>query len=301
MAELIEQTAVELWFGQDRHSSFEAMVDGVPVPFLVEGRVERGSGPCLLTPDSDPLTRAPWHDAGYGVAPFLDTADHDVLVSGIETRVASWLREAGVRDLRGFTLESYHRFAQRAPEAHEAVQERITMPLAELPIDAGLVAARIREACGAPDDPRLASSPQDYALVRIVRPSSNDHLAPHRDFYTTIEGRKFVVNAFIPIAGCDQRTSLPVIPGSHFWAESELRKTAPGARCNGHVLPVPVITGAARGLNFIRPNPGTNQILVFSPHLIHGAGANLRADMTRVSLEIRLATRPDPWDVLRTS
>lgn len=37
----------------------------------------------------------------------------------------------------------------------------------------------------------------------------------------------------------------------------------------------------------IRPNPDINEILVFSPYLIHGCSDNKNEDITRMSLEIR--------------
>ena len=41
-------------------------------------------------------------------------------------------------------------------------------------------------------------------------------------------------------------------------------------------------------LKMIRPNPGWNEVLVFSPYLIHGGGRNFATDATRISLEMRL-------------
>ena len=40
-------------------------------------------------------------------------------------------------------------------------------------------------------------------------------------------------------------------------------------------------------LTLERPNPGLNEVLVFSPYLIHGGAFNQQTDATRVSLEMR--------------
>ena len=40
-----------------------------------------------------------------------------------------------------------------------------------------------------------------------------------------------------------------------------------------------------------RPDPNPDEVLVFSPYLIHGGAVNLNEDMTRVSLEMRLWRR----------
>lgn len=37
----------------------------------------------------------------------------------------------------------------------------------------------------------------------------------------------------------------------------------------------------------IRPNPNTNEVMIFSPYLIHGCSDNSNDDSTRMSLEIR--------------
>ena len=47
------------------------------------------------------------------------------------------------------------------------------------------------------------------------------------------------------------------------------------------------MVGAAYPLTLVRPNPGPNEVLVFSPYLIHGGAFNQQTDTTRVSLEMR--------------
>jgi ectoine hydroxylase-related dioxygenase (phytanoyl-CoA dioxygenase family) len=37
----------------------------------------------------------------------------------------------------------------------------------------------------------------------------------------------------------------------------------------------------------IRPNPMENQLMIFSPYLIHGCAINNNEDITRMSLEVR--------------
>jgi prepilin-type N-terminal cleavage/methylation domain-containing protein len=44
---------------------------------------------------------------------------------------------------------------------------------------------------------------------------------------------------------------------------------------------------AVKGLNLITPNPGPEQVMVFTPYTIHGGGYNFNKDTTRVSLEMR--------------
>ena len=50
---------------------------------------------------------------------------------------------------------------------------------------------------------------------------------------------------------------------------------------------MPSVVGAAHPLALERPDPAANEVLVFSPYLIHGGAYNQQPDRTRVSLEMR--------------
>jgi hypothetical protein len=53
------------------------------------------------------------------------------------------------------------------------------------------------------------------------------------------------------------------------------------------------VVSASRPLTLVRPNPRPNDVLVFSPYLIHGGAYNQERDRTRVSLEMRFWRRRD--------
>ena len=44
----------------------------------------------------------------------------------------------------------------------------------------------------------------------------------------------------------------------------------------------------------IRPNPTENQLMLFSPYLIHGCANNDNLDTTRISLEVRFIRDDEP-------
>ena len=50
---------------------------------------------------------------------------------------------------------------------------------------------------------------------------------------------------------------------------------------------VDAIVASKQPLNMIRPNPTENQLMLFSPYLIHGCSNNDNPDTTRISLELR--------------
>ncbi len=69
--------------------------------------------------------------------------------------------------------------------------------------------------------------------------------------------------------------------------EDTFTRTTEGARMNNVQFNVPGLISSKLPLEFVRPNPNPNQILVFSPYLIHGGSINLNTDQTRISLEMR--------------
>ena len=124
-----------------------------------------------------------------------------------------------------------------------------------------------------------------HFCVRVVRPRSRDNNPPHRDVW--LDRLRHAINIYVPLAGSTALSSLPIVPGSHLWAESEIERTVSGARVNGIEFTVPSVVGSTKPLRIVRPDPGLNEFLVFSPYLIHGGAFNQLPDRTRVSLEMR--------------
>ena len=121
--------------------------------------------------------------------------------------------------------------------------------------------------------------------IRIVRPNSNDNNPPHKDSH--LKRLRNNVNIYLPLAGSNKHSSLPLIPGSHLENESEYISSSSPCYVNGKKNTVPCIVHRNSGLDMICPNPKNNQIMIFTPHLIHGGGINSNKDVTRVSLEMR--------------
>jgi ectoine hydroxylase-related dioxygenase (phytanoyl-CoA dioxygenase family) len=78
------------------------------------------------------------------------------------------------------------------------------------------------------------------------------------------------------------------MPGSHRWSESRVERTDTGAVLEGIRFNVPAVTAIKGSYTVERPNPRENQVLVFSPYLVHGGAVNLNNDKTRISIEMRL-------------
>ena len=108
--------------------------------------------------------------------------------------------------------------------------------------------------------------------IRIVRPGvETDNSPPHRDAW--LDHLRNCVNIYVPIAGSNARSALPLAPGSHLWKESEIERTRQeGALIGGQSYRVPSVTGAVRSIRMVRPNLGPNELTLFSPYLVHGGG-----------------------------
>ena len=55
----------------------------------------------------------------------------------------------------------------------------------------------------------------------------------------------------------------------------------------GKKYSVDAVVASKRPLSMICPNPGIDEMLLFSPYIIHGCSSNGNTDQTRMSLEIR--------------
>lgn len=121
--------------------------------------------------------------------------------------------------------------------------------------------------------------------IRVVRPNSGDNNPPHKD--THVKRIKDNVNIYLPLAGSDCNSSLPLIPKTHMELESEYIISNSPCYVGDRRFTVPSIVHRNKGLNLITPNPKEKEIMIFDPNCIHGGGINSNKDTTRISLEMR--------------
>jgi hypothetical protein len=261
--------------------------DGEQVTFTVEGDVAFGVPQVLLDGDDNLIAGRPWSDDGFVVAAFLAPDEYQRLAEGIRLTLAARVAAAGFPVPDDFALDRYHEVVT-TDDAHAAVNARGPWchPLSELALPAATISQRVSEILGVRVStvPPHAEFPEHFCY-RVVRPRSRDNNPPHRDVW--LDRLRHAVNIYVPFAGSSARSSLPLVRGSHRWKESEIERTASGARVDGATFTVPSVVGAAFPLRLERPNPGPNEVMVFSPYLIHGGAFNQQTDRTRVSLEMR--------------
>jgi ectoine hydroxylase-related dioxygenase (phytanoyl-CoA dioxygenase family) len=130
----------------------------------------------------------------------------------------------------------------------------------------------------------------DDIWVRICRPSSvtdTDYNPCHRDVY--LDFYRNIANIYVPIVGSNELSSLAMQSGSHYWNERDIVVTKGGAFFpkTGKKYSVDAVLRSKKPLNMVRPNPGEDEFILFSPYLIHGCSSNENPDITRMSVEIR--------------
>jgi hypothetical protein len=216
----------------------------------------------------------------------------------IQAVVSAKMQAAGVifdNKLRTFSLDRYHDYVNE--EQHQRVVDSFRggffgtggIDLSELGIDYKQLNSFINKTIKS--NKPLSCKIKKFGLtfgkfwIRIVRPNSNDNNPPHKDSH--LKRLRKNVNIYLPLAGSNKHSSLPLIPGSHLENESEYISSSSPCFINEKKNTVPCIVHRNKGLNMICPNPKPNQIMIFTPHLIHGGGINSNKDITRVSLEMR--------------
>ena len=249
-------------------------INSKPFQWEVEGDFKWGDGGPLYNVDKD-LTQTRVGADGY-------------FVTTLPQGFADFALNAITRFLGEFNLTPARYHFDVDDDMHQQVISRSRqLRMTDLGWDGELLCRELSVVTGFNLSLEVPDLGRDHVQVRINRPNKTDFNPPHRDGALSIW--RNTLNLWIPIFGCDERTCLPVAPGSHLIAESDCLQTAAGgARIGGRTYNVPAIVRHRAGdWNMIRPPVQFGEALVFTPFLVHGAGVNM-SDGTRIALELRL-------------
>ncbi|MCC2548847.1 phytanoyl-CoA dioxygenase family protein [Hymenobacter sp. BT175] len=264
----------------------KARINERDVDYRIEGESGRPDDQVMLASAIDLTAGQPWAAEGHSVAQFLAPDEQQALREGLTELVREFMRNAGLSVGADFDISQYHHAVGDSKELHLAVVNQIKEIRQErLPLPAALLEARVGELCGRTVQALNPWDGERFFHLRIVRPNCADNNPLHRDVW--LPDYRDCVNIYVPLAGSTADSSLTLVPGSHWWPESRTERTQGGAVYNGVSFTVPAVKGAAEPLRIIRPNPGPDEVLLFSPYLLHGGAVNLNPDQTRVSLEMR--------------
>jgi hypothetical protein len=251
------------------------------------GQTFSGDEEVLLSNDENLIEQTTWKDDGYSIEKFLQPGEYATMKLGIKKLISEKIVESGGQIDDSFELENYHTYVNN--ELHLKVAKLIQYGwnVVNFPIDIELVNERISDVVGHNVSTKAKHVEMNNFFVRIVRPQNfQDNNPPHRDVW--LDRLRDAVNIYVPICGSNEESALGLIPGSHLLMESDIERTADGAILNGTSYTVPCVISIKNQIpSLIRPNPLENEVMLFSPYLVHGGGYNFNKDITRISLEMR--------------
>jgi hypothetical protein len=253
----------------------------------LEGSTLVGEEIVLLEQDDNLISGLPFEQEGFGLFPFLSEDENQRVRHGITQLIIDRLNELGIAVNDEFSLSKYHLYVTDEQHLNLAKSIQFGWHIDEFPIDFDTVNHRISEIVQRSVTGEAKHVGFYNFFIRIVRPGKvQDNNPPHRDVW--LDRLRNAVNIYFPICGSTEKSALPIMPGSHLLAESKLERTAEGAFLNNTQYTVPcVLSVLGNPVQLIRPNPGPDDVMVFSPYLVHGGGYNLNENETRVSLEAR--------------
>lgn len=257
------------------------------IEYELSGDTVYGHDYALLDKEIDLTANTDFRDQGFKVLDLLDAEAHKQIQEGCKKIIYDDIKQ--IKDisvsLEKFRLEDYHKYVD--DETHLLLAKKYGAGFDEelFPIDFSLIEKEISNIVGTQVSSYLDKIKKKFIMLRIIRPLKSENNPPHRDPWLDV--LKNTINVYFPLAGSSIDSSLPVMPGSHRWKESEIERTVNGAQINGLSYNVPAVVGSTREIKMIRPQPLANQAMIFSPYLIHGGGFNFQTDTTRVSLEMR--------------
>ncbi len=255
----------------------------------VKGEIFRGNNEVLLENEVNLCKSQKWNDKGYIVKKILN----EKLQSNLQNEIINFLINSIKKTFPHLSntkldLKKYHKYLNYA-------EHLIFLKLLESGIDFDNVNfdKRILEKAVSENlDYPVTTKNKDFSIineksfaVRIIRPKQSDFNPPHKDVY--LDRLKNGINIYMPIIGSNDKSSLPIMAMSHQLNENKIYRTKEGSIVNNVKFRVPCIVRTEIGLFLSRPNPKNDEIMIFSPYLIHGGGLNLNEDTTRISLELR--------------
>lgn len=252
----------------------------------VIGRRFSGGDEILSRQDHDIALSQEWSEAGFDILPFLPNDRYDVFYQGFVELFTRTLGKSGVDVPDGFTPDQYHKVVAHSYEQHLSVIGLTKLfDASEFPIDLTEVEDRVSEVLGVKVKSIKPLNKERVFHLRVIRPGAADYNPLHRDAWQ--DENRGAINIYVPLCGSNEQSSLMLCPGSHLWPESDVVRSADGALMNEVQFNVPGLIESRRELTLVKPNPGENEMLIFSPYTIHGLSANQNMDKTRISLEMR--------------
>ncbi|WP_282040641.1 phytanoyl-CoA dioxygenase family protein [Winogradskyella flava] len=263
-------------------------IDHEPFQFKVEGNFFWGKQVLLYEKENNILSKVNWESEGYKCVNAFENNEFENLKQSIKHVIIGALKANDILvDESTFSLANYHEYVTDDELHNKIINITRNLEVSDFDFDIDILAKRFGKILGYRLTSWVEELQKSHIQIRISRPDSLDINPPHRDGYLSYW--EDIVNVWLPIEGCNNKSSLPVLPGSHLLPENEILRTeSKGAKINGNIYYVPCILETKSGvMQMIRPNPKEGEALLFTPFLIHGSAINQNKHITRISLELR--------------
>lgn len=262
-------------------------IDNEPYSFQVEGDFFWGNDELLFNENDSLISKMSWKSDGYANVPVFQGNEFHLLKASINENIIKAIKASGVKIDNKFTLDQYHKYITTDELHNQVINITRNLENEDFNFNIEVLVERFGAILGYELTSWLEDLGKSHIQIRISRPNSLDINPPHRDGYLSYYHN--IINIWIPIEGCNTKSSLPVLPGSHLINENKILRTqSKGAKINGNTYYVPCILEVKdQPTNMVRPNPKEGEALIFTPYLIHGAAVNKNEDITRVALELR--------------
>jgi len=261
-------------------------VNDINLQYEPKGETKSGEHIVLLDRDTDLTATTRWTNEGFSVEKLFSAEIYQQFSINAHALLIDRWKKSGLVVPKNFPLDQYHILAIENEKHLAALEQTKIIPTTEFPVDIKLLEQRVSEICGRALNVFNPYDNQSVFHFRVIRPGKPDYNPLHRDVW--LEDYKDCVNLYIPIAGSNEKSSLIIVPESHHWPESMIERTVSGAVMSNATFNVPAVTKIDGAVSYVRPNPSSNEVLIFSPYLIHGGSSNLNTHSTRISMEIRL-------------
>lgn len=264
----------------------QIVIDESVFSYEIEGDFSYGDDEILFAEHRQNLEKSNFYEEGYTIESIFSEKELSKLKVDTLDNLKKSLRTIYREDYKDLRLDNYHKYINE--DLHQKlIKKTRVLSFSDFNLDSTKLKSKIEKILNKKISSNNQLLDREILILRISRPNSLDINPPHRDGYLDVW--KNTINLWIPIEGCNNLSSLPLIPKSHFWNEKNIYKTEnKGASINGMNYHVPgILSYENNNLEMIRPNPQLGEIIIFTPFLVHGSAINAQTDKTRFSLEVR--------------
>jgi hypothetical protein len=261
-------------------------INHITLSYEPDGEKTFGANLSLIDKANDLTKGSTWAQSGFTIEKLFGNNLQEKFKTATRALLIQLWQGAGLEVGNSLDLDQYHVVANNQEKHLAAIEKTKQIQVGDFPVSIKLLEERISAICNRKLVVRNPFDDQSIFHFRVIRPNQGDNNPLHRDVW--LEDYDDCINLYIPVSGSNERSSLILFEGSHHWPESMVERTTQGAKINGVQFNVPAVTFLRGHHEPVRPNPDEDEVLIFSPYLIHGGSVNLNKNRTRISLEVRL-------------